>query len=286
MRRRGLMGLAALLPVRAAWGQSADMRSFRTQALQILRQKYPDIRAKPGNEDSVIETDRGLVDLTNIQATVRHLPVKQRQAALADSLEELLEQVGRAGEPKTIVWAEASKLLRPRLVPPNIRLTVPELVLRGFATGALMAYVLDHARHLEYVARHMLESWEVDSQRVHDTAIANLETLSETVPIGVREARGGGLFVIIGVNDSYDAARLVLPRFRRRLLEKLGDPIFVGIPNRDFLVAWSADNAQFAKFVARVEEDFGQEPYPITDTVFRVDREGIRPATAEERRGR
>ena len=38
--------------------------------------------------------------------------------------------------------------------------------------------------------------------------------------------------------------------------------------------------------VARVVKDFGQEPYPITDTIFRVDRDGVRPATADERRGR
>jgi uncharacterized protein YtpQ (UPF0354 family) len=159
------------------------------------------------------------------------------------------------------------------------------MLLRAFATGALNAYVLDHGRQVEYVQRDMLQPWSVDSQRVHDTAIANLEALSEDVQIELRKVRGGGLFTVIDTDDSYDAARLVLPSVREGLLDALGTPIFVGIPNRDFLVAWSAD-APFAVFAKRVAKDFAEQPYPITDVIFRADREGVRPTMAEDRRKR
>src|SRR5262249_4712019 len=66
MRRRVLTGLAALTPVRAAFGQSADMRSFRTQVLELMRQKYPQLRAKRGKEASLIEIDSATIDLMNI----------------------------------------------------------------------------------------------------------------------------------------------------------------------------------------------------------------------------
>jgi uncharacterized protein YtpQ (UPF0354 family) len=281
MRRRMLVGLTALAPVRAALGQPTDMRSFRTQVLTILRQKYPQLRAKRGKEDSLIEIEDGAIDLTNLHGKVRQLPADQQQAATIDYVDRLLERVGKADDAKRASWVEMSKLLRPRLVAPEIRRIAPTMLLQAFATGALTAYVLDHGRQVEYLQRDMLNPWGVDSQRVHEAAVANLEALSQDVEIELHEARDGGRFTAITTDDSYDAARLVLPRFRARLLGTLGEPIFAGVPNRDFLVAWSAD-ASFAAFADRVAKDFGEQPYPITDTIFRVDRQGVRPATAEK----
>lgn len=60
--RRTVIGMAALLPVGTAFGQSADMNSFRRQVLGILRQKYPQLQAKAGKEDSLIEIDAGTRD--------------------------------------------------------------------------------------------------------------------------------------------------------------------------------------------------------------------------------
>ncbi len=232
-----------------------------------------------------IEIDAGTIDLTNLLGKVRELPADRQQAAIADYVDRLVEQVGKADDPSRSSWAEMSKRLRPRLVSPDMRQTLPTMLLRAFATGALNAYVLDHGRQVDYVQRDMLEPWSVDSRRVHDAAVANLDALSEGVEIELSKVRGGGRFTAIDTDDSYDAARLVLPRFRARLLAALGTPIFAGIPNRDFLVAWSAD-APFGVFADQVAKDFGKQPYAITDTIFVIDRSGVRPATAEERRKR
>jgi uncharacterized protein YtpQ (UPF0354 family) len=215
-----------------------------------VRQKYPELRPKRGKEDSLIEIGGGTIDLTNIHGQVRQLRADQQQAAIVDYVDRMLERLGKADDARQESWAEMSKLLRPRLVAPEMRQTAPDVLLRAFATGVLTAYVLDHGRQLQYVRRDLLEPWGVDSQRVRDTAIANLEALSKDVDIEVQGVRGGGRFTVIDTGDSYDAARLGLPGFRGRLLAALGEPTFVGIPNRDFLVAWSAD-APFAAFAAR-----------------------------------
>jgi len=259
------------------------MRGFRTNVLGIMRQKYPELQAKAGDEDSLIEIEAGVIDLTNLHGKVSQLPVPQQQAAMIDYIDRLLERVGKADDASRASWAEMSKLLRPRLVPADMRRAMPTMLLRDFATGVLNACVLDHGRQVEYVQRDMLAPWGVDSRRVHDTAVANLETLSKDVEIKLREARGGGRFIAIDTDDSYDAARLVLPVFRGRLLDALGAPIFAGIPNRDFLVAWSAD-APFGVFADRVAKDAREQPYPITDAIFRIDRDSVRAVAAEDRR--
>lgn len=132
----------------------------------------------------------------------------------------------------------------------------------------------------------MFGSWGVSQDALHDAAIGNLETLSKDVAIEPnRPASGAGRFIAIAPNDSYDATRLLLPGFRARLLAALGDAAYAAIPNRYFLVAWSRDDASHARFVAQIEKDVRNRPYPLTDTLFFISKDGVRPATAAERRG-
>jgi len=266
------------------------MRTFRTQALRILRQKFPGIEAVPDKKDSaLIKIEDGTrdltIDLANIHAAVRYLPAALKQAALGDFLEEMAAS-GCPQSPGETPWTKAKELLRPRLVSPDMRVTVPDVLVRRFAPGAVVAYVLDQGRRVQYVIRDHLVSWGVDTRRIHEVAVANLEALSEALPLELREGKGGGLLTLVAMGDSYDAARLVLPRFRERLMAELGEPIFVGIPDRDTFVAWSSDHAQLAKLVALIGKYAAEEPYPITGTIFRVDRKGVRVAIAERRHQR
>jgi len=251
------------------------------------------VRAASSKKDSAIievesDTIDMTIDLTNVHAAVRELRTDLKRAAIVEFLEGLLEEAGalRTRPTDTDSWSEMSRLLRPRLVSPDMRPTLPGALLRSLAPGACVAYVLDHGRRVQYVMRDQLASWGVDIHRIDEIAVANLEVLSDGVSLEVREEEGGGLFAMVATDDSYDAARLVLPRFRERLMVKLGEPIFVGIPNRDLLAAWSPNHEQFAELVALTAKYATETPYPITDTIFRVDRQQVRPATAAElRRG-
>lgn len=279
MRRRWLVGMLALMPGGTAFGQASDMRSFRQQVLGILNQKYAHLQPKAGDEDSTIEVDNGsksgVIDLTNIYGKVRQVPVAQQEAEIVDYLGKMLKGFDAEDDKSRSSWAAMSKLLRPRLVSSTLRLPLPTMLQRPFATGARHAYVLDHDDHVEYVQRDMLQPWGVDLEQVHKTAVANLEELTEVLDIEMRQAKGNGRFIGVVYGDSYDAARLVLPDFRRRLLEMLGEPFFAGIPHRDLLLAWSSDVRQQSLFVGKIAADFKQSPYPITDAIFHVDRKGV-----------
>ena len=77
--RRALMGLAGLLPVGAAFGQSGDMRAFQAQVLEIFRRKYPDISVTPGKDDGSIDIETTTVNLGNIYSRVRSMTAEQRK---------------------------------------------------------------------------------------------------------------------------------------------------------------------------------------------------------------
>lgn len=262
-----------------------SVQTFRDHVLKLMRRSYPELPAKLGPDDASISIEPTTVNLGNIYSRIQLLPAKDRDAAVLEFLSMAVEshQQSRAGGDLT--WSKAKSLLRARLVASQVFDPAADVANRPFAPGVVIAYAIDHGRIVSFVRQSDLKRWRVELSRAHETAIANLEDLSEGVEIEVLPGLGGGAFAAIEANDSYDAARLALPRFRARLLAALGVPAFVGIPNRDFLVAWSADSGQFAGHVAQVVEDFRRQPYPITDAIFRIDHSGVRPSTASERGG-
>lgn len=282
------MGMTALLPLRVAFGQSSDMHAFQAQVLEIFRQQFPDMSAVPGKDDGSIEIESTTVNLGNIHAAVRPLAAKQRKEAIVDFLERAVESHNLALSERVLSWNEAKKLLRPRLMSEEPLREIQSVLRQEFAPGVVVAYVLDLGKTVKYVDQSDCEEWGLDKgfdvHIVNDWAITNLEQLSAAVPIEPKRlARGSGVFAAIVEDDTYDAARLLLPKFRKRLISAFGPRIFVGVPCRDLLVVCSADFAGLSVFVEQVAEDFRQQPYPITDTVFLVTNSDlIRPATANE----
>ena len=188
-------------------------------------------------------------------------------------------------------------------VPPrfeDVRTKVyPVLVPRGFAPGqklftlpfagdVLEAFVFDGEHHQRYLDEPTFSGWGVDHGTLLAAAAAALaararaETWSAKRPT---DPSATGRFVALDVSDGYAAARLVVPEVRERLGKELGYPFFVGIPNRDFLVAWSSDYTFADQFANKVREDFSRRSYPVSPEVFRVDASGVSPSgTAAVRR--
>lgn len=264
------------------------MLGFRAQVLAIFRQKFPDTPVSPGQYEGSIDIESTTVNLDNIHAAVRPMTAEQRRAAIVEFLDRAMESHKRAQTEGTPSWREAKKLFRPRLMSAQHLREAPDLLHQEFAPGIIIAYVLDLGQTVRFVNQSDCEKWEWDKpfavHMVDSWAIANLEQLSASVPIEPKRlARGPGVFASVDEDDSYDAARLLLPKFRARLLSALGSRIFVGVPCRDLLVACSSDFAALPAFVEQVAEDFRQQPYPISETVFLVTNSGlVRPATAKE----
>jgi hypothetical protein len=71
-------------------------------------------------------------------------------------------------------------------------------------------------------------------------------------------ATGVGHCVAIAIKDRHDATRLLLPGIR--LMAALGDFVYAGIPDRDFLVAWSRDYSYYEQFIDQIAQDFQRRP--------------------------
>ena len=118
---------------------------------------------------------------------------------------------------------------------------------------------------------------------LHDAALANLETMSKDLAVYAPRPEGAtGGVAVIDTGDGYDAARILLPGLRGRLVAALGPTVMAGVPGRDLFVAWSAGLANRREFETKVRDMAGRMPHPVTDQIFVIDAGGIRLAMPSE----
>src|SRR5690606_38606317 len=100
---------------------------------------------------------------------------------------------------------------------------------------------------------------------LHDLAIENLDEWFAENPMELAMAGDEGTPRILMPNkaDAYNTARLLSTGFHRKLQDVLGREFAVGIPSRDFFVAFSLDSAEALPIIRRkVQDDFTQMDHP------------------------
>lgn len=279
-RRRALAllsGFGLSLAGGSAFGRP-DMKAFRDEVLAILRELYPDRRFEPAAEDDVVLFGKIRLGIGNLAVYASDPdPAKRRETIVAWFGQQGLLAESSFEAPKQS-WEAVLPRLRPKLAPAEYLRELPSLVHRPFSDDLRLAYAVDEGNRDRYVDASHLDGWGATPEALHERAIANLEAMSEEVELRRKVPRSGqGAYVSVNQGDAYDAARIVLPRFRARLVALLGPRTRVGIPNRDFLVAWSQDFESETRFIERVEEDTRAQPYPLTSRIFVIDEAGWRP---------
>lgn len=118
-----------------------------------------------------------------------------------------------------------------------------------------------------------------------EKCVRSASIFSASIPLEAKGRLNQKGYVIVDTHDGYDAVRLLLPNFMARLrttLEVLR--VFAGIPNRDFLVAWTPDFAARKGFALKLREDVLVRNHPLTDALFTSSDAGVALATPEEMR--
>jgi uncharacterized protein YtpQ (UPF0354 family) len=156
---------------------------------------------------------------------------------------------------------------------------VPGLVTTTFAPGLVMCFVIDAPARLAYVTEELLEGWDQPLERVQEVAQDNLAGMQAQLELMVlRDANEKAVAVIVNVQDGYAATRLVVPSIRDSFAEELGEDYLVGLPNRDFLVAFTERAPETAASIIRqLKHDYQRMNHPLTTTVYRVHSDSVEP---------
>jgi hypothetical protein len=184
-------------------------------------------------------------------------------------------------------WSAAAKVIRPALRPVgtagidghDLRLPAghagPGKPLMSVGPAGLpLVYVLPGVGFEVVVGVEHLLAWGVGPDQVHAAAIANLVAWSEGAA-WVDESNEHRRISWSETGEGQDAARILLPQVRERLVSELGSGrrILVGLPERDLLIAAGLAEgddefvAMFAEYVADRALDAEQ---PIDGRVFEL----------------
>jgi hypothetical protein len=258
-----------------------DPKAFQSEVLAMLKQDFPGRTFKAGKSFDVIVTDKVELGLSNLRARLclasPPLSAKERVAAARTHFRSMLSVADQRPPGGSEGWASVQGQVMLQLMPAEYAQKFQDdkaLVSRAFIPGVATAVVIDSERGYRYVRKIDLAQWKIGVDALFEQALKNLDAKSKAAKL--QSSRGPDKFLAFEEKDGYDAARILLPWVRSEAAKLLGDPFLASMPNRDFLILWSAQNsAQFQKFTRqKARDEHRTQPYPLTPATLRVWQDG------------
>ena len=248
--------------------------AFAEQVLAIVKRSFPERNAAlVGPLDLVI--DGRHLGLENLYRMVLRDP--QNGVEIVENyLDRLME--GDTVSNAAIPFAMARPRIMPRIQPESIfrQLDREQVAHVPFVNGTVIVFVIDLPQLTVSVTTEQMIRWGVVAEDLEQIARENLGRYSPDLPIQIVESREGGRAAILSRQDGYDAARLLLGHLHQRLAPELKGDFYVATPARDTFLALTCDPPEFVdRLKNRIGQDYRRLPYPITDHLFVVTRDGI-----------
>ncbi|MGD9561192.1 MAG: DUF1444 family protein [Pyrinomonadaceae bacterium] len=249
-----------------------EQRAFQTRALGILREEYPDKDFARPDDPLTIKCGESIFGLGNLRSKALET---QNDAEIRQIVAEHFQKVfggAAAADRDGLLWEQAKPRLMPQLMPAEFNSKLP-LVSSDFGNGISLGFVLDTEESYSYVSHNDIEGWSVAESEVREAATENLK--DRTRGMEMLTIPGDNAFAIVNTRDGFDAVRISLPGMRTFFAESIGSPFYFGIPNRDFLICWSANGDKEFQMQMRsqISADFDQQPYPLSRCAFEVTEE-------------
>lgn len=137
---------------------------------------------------------------------------------------------------------------------------------RPFLTGLVIVYIFDMPTARAYVSQNMFgEIFDKGGtpDDIHGYALNNLRKRIKDYKI---ETHGSLYQTMISceTNEGYAAAQVLLPEVMEKWARRIPGTMLIGIPNRDFIIAFSEKNPAGVAVLARqVSKDAGSRQYAL-----------------------
>ncbi len=144
----------------------------------------------------------------------------------------------------------------------------PPLVHRPFVGGLVVTYVFDFPHHRAYINDEMLAKImagreETSFDAIHEYAVENLRHRTKRRDYEMHGRRDETM-ISCETDDGYAATRVLLPGLMKKWAGRIPGRMLIGIPNRDFLIAFSdRDPARVAALAAQVRRDAAERDHPL-----------------------
>jgi uncharacterized protein YtpQ (UPF0354 family) len=224
-------------------GMELRLRANGADVAADLGNFYSAYARNPAQLDSVVQT------FVRVMLGIQPDRTNSDYAALADRVYPMLKPLGMLAE------------VRER--------GLPMLAYSEFIEDLIIAYVIDEERSVSYINEEHLERWEIDVRDIHERAIENLRRHTEADVRYTTVGEGEQQLFIFNSGDGYDATRLLLSDVLADWARQVPGNLVIGVPNRDFLIAFSDANPEILRAVAaQVQSDAVQREYGLTEQLF------------------
>lgn len=164
----------------------------------------------------------------------------------------------------------------PRITPDDHLDDRPDLIAtQPFVNDTSIVYVIDLKGASTPVRAEQMIRWGVDADELDKLSRRNLAAAQPQLEIELFRTDDHPA-ALLSTGDGYDAARLLLEGLHPHLAPELGRDFLVAIPTRDVFLAFPAQPGKLIdRLRKQVEADFHKLPYPITNRLFLVTRDGV-----------
>jgi len=240
----------------------------------LLRKSHPAFVVDTPAPNELIVNGRRL-DLENLLRMVNHEPERG-----VEIVEHYLGQLfsDQSDELSVMTLDFVRPRIMPRIQPESIfEYLNREMVAHiPYVNDTVVVFVVDLPHMTVSITTEQLLKWGIDIDETEEMARKNLDVYAPELEIQLVESKEGGKAAILSEQDGYDAARLLLGGLFERLAPRLGGDFLVATPARDMFVAMTLGPNDFlGRLEQRVEQDYRRLPYPITDRLFYVTRDGV-----------
>ncbi|GAB4579580.1 MAG: DUF1444 family protein [Anaerolineales bacterium] len=186
-----------------------------------------------------------------------------------------LKQAAESARPLT--ETEASRAFLPMLQTPRWlrdagKKALPPIY-RPFTAEVIVTYVFDYPSYRAYVNAQMLaplfQGEQTNLDALHAYALENLRQRTSHSDYEIHGV-GDQKLIVCHKKDGFAATRLLLPDLMEKWAKQFpGDQMLIGIPNRDFLIAFSpVDPRHVQAITQQIRRDARWREHGLTPKVF------------------
>ncbi len=202
---------------------------------------------------------------------------EQLEQLLAGSVDSLLASL-LSPDPTTLPLEQARWMIMPRVR--QQRSGEPDPLAVPLGHDLEIGLVVESPHRVATLAPDTLQRWDLSPEEARELALTNLELRTSHIPILRERLDDDDAIYMFEARDGYDATRILLTELWRELDRELAGRLYIAIPNRDLLIAFTdRDLEAFDQLQRRVLERFERERHPLTWRLFSVTPEGVQPHT-------
>ena len=256
-----------------------DAEAFRDFVLSVLNEEFPGEPFSRGERFDAIRWRESDIGLHNLHANAAL--VSTEPAAVRKTIIEHFSRIVKLTVVELVTlpdhWDDAKDRVRLQIMPASFR-RAGVSVTYPFLDEVLISIVVDALHGYAYVRAEDVEKWQIGLIDLYEAARTNLEQASRDLDVSYFP--GPPAIVALDTTDGYAAARILLPSLREFIGERIGHPFYAGIPNRDFLIMWSADTEpEFqSRMRSQLLEDTQSRSHPLSARVLKVSADSISAA--------